>query len=83
MVDYLYNVFLTTFAKKFEVVDLPGPGVLQVMPGLTDVEAATPVLRTVSMAVPQVRVVAMIPCIATGTYPLSGLHRASSWRETR
>ena len=63
---------MTTFSKKFEVVDLPGPGVLQVIPALTDVEAATPVLRTVSMAVPQVRVVAMVPYIATGTYPFIG-----------
>lgn len=72
MVDYLYNVFVTSFATKFEIVDLPGPGVLQVMPGLTDAEAATPVLRTVSMAVPQVRVLAMVPYIATGTYPFIG-----------
>jgi len=70
--DYLYNAFVKAFQSKFKVVDAPGPGVLQIQVALTNAQAATPVLRTVSMAVPQARVLATLKYAATGTYPFVG-----------
>jgi hypothetical protein len=72
LADYLHNAFVKAFATKFRVVDAPGPGVLQILIGVTDAEAATPVLRTVSMAVPQARVLATLKYVATSTYPFIG-----------
>ena len=57
---------------KFEIVDEPGPGVLRLQTALTDASAATPALRSVSMAVPQARVLATLKYAATGTYPFVG-----------
>ena len=39
---------------------------------LTDAEAATPVLRSISMLVPQARVLATLKYLATGSYPFVG-----------
>lgn len=72
LADYLYNTFVKAFGTKFQVVDMPGPGVLQILIAVTDAEAATPVLRTVSMAVPQARVLATPKYVATSTYPFIG-----------
>ena len=76
--DYLYNAFVKAFQSKFKVVDAPGPGVLQIQVALTNAQAATPVLRTVSMAVPQARVLATLKYAATGTSPSSGRRKGSS-----
>ena len=57
---------------KFQIVDKPGPGVMNLQVALTDIEAATPVLRTVSMVVPQIRVLAMVKYAATDSYPFVG-----------
>jgi uncharacterized protein DUF3313 len=63
---------VNAFQSKFQVLDAPGPGVLQIQVAVTNAEAATPVLRTVSMAVPQARVLATLKYAATGTYPFVG-----------
>jgi Protein of unknown function (DUF3313) len=39
-------------AKKFQLVDEAGPGVMRLQAALTDGEAATPVLRTISLITP-------------------------------
>ena len=72
LADYLHNTFVKEFGTKFQVVDTPAPGVLQILVGITDAEAATPALRTISMAVPQVRVLATLKYVATSTYPFIG-----------
>ena len=50
----------------------PGPGVMKLQVALTDAEGATPVLRSVSMAVPQVRALVSLQYLATGTYTFVG-----------
>jgi len=70
--DSLYNALVKAFQSKFKVVDAPAPGVLQIQVAVTNAEAATPVLRTVSMAVPQARVLATLKYAAAGTYPFVG-----------
>lgn len=47
-------------------------GVLRLQVALTDVETATPGLRTISMVVPQARLLGTLKYAATGTYPFVG-----------
>jgi hypothetical protein len=70
--DYAYNVFKTDLSKNFIVVDEPGPGVLKFSAALTDATSAVPVLRSVSVVVPQARALSIIKMAATGTYAFVG-----------
>jgi Protein of unknown function (DUF3313) len=72
LANYFYQVLVQQLGTVVPVVDEPGPGVLKVQAALTDAEAATPVLRTVSMAIPQARVLATLKYIATDSYPFVG-----------
>src|SRR6266545_1696479 len=55
LTDYFSQVLREELGKKFQLVDQAGPGVIRVQVALTDAEAATPGLRTVSMIIPQAR----------------------------
>jgi hypothetical protein len=72
LTNYMYQALVKSVGAKFPLVDRPGPGVMRIQVGLTDVEGATPGLRTVSMAIPQARVLATLKYVATGTYPFVG-----------
>src|SRR5258708_785251 len=49
--SYYYNKLNEDLSKKFQIVDLPGPGVMAVRVALTDPTTATPVLRSVSAVI--------------------------------
>lgn len=70
--DYAYNVFVKELGKNFAIVDQPGPGVLKLSVALTDATSAVPVLRSVSVIVPQARALSLIKMAATGTYAFVG-----------
>ena len=70
--NYLYTVLQKDLGKDFTIVDEPGPGVMKLSVALTDASSAVPVLRTVSVVVPQVRALSMIKMAATGTYAFVG-----------
>lgn len=70
--DYAYNVFVKDLGKNFVIVDQPGPGVLKLSAALTDATSAVPVLRSVSVVVPQARALSLIKMAATGTYAFVG-----------
>lgn len=70
--NYAYNVFVKDLGKNFAIVDQPGPGVLKLSAGLTDATSAVPVLRSVSVIVPQARALSLIKMAATGTYAFVG-----------
>jgi len=70
--DYAYNVFVKELGKNFVIVDQPGPGVLKLSAALTDATSAVPVLRSVSVVIPQARALSMIKMAATGTYAFVG-----------
>jgi len=55
-------------AKKLQIVHQPGPDVLNVEVAVTDVEAATPALRSISMAVPQARLLATLKRGVSGSW---------------
>jgi Protein of unknown function (DUF3313) len=59
-------------AKRYQVVDEAGPGVTKVEVVLLDAEAATPGVRSVTMVVPQLRLLSAGYALVAGTYPFSG-----------
>ncbi len=72
LVSYFHHALQEQFAKKLEVVDQPGPRMMKIEGALDDTEAATPGLRSVSMAVPQARLLGSVKALPTGAYPFIG-----------
>ncbi len=70
--NYAYTVFVKELGKNFTIVDQPGPGVMKLSVALTDATSAVPVLRSISVVVPQARVLSAIKMAATGTYAFVG-----------
>jgi hypothetical protein len=66
--DYFYNVLQQDVGKNFSIVSDPGPGVVKLTVALTDATSATPVLRTISVVVPQAHALNLIKAGLTGTY---------------
>jgi len=70
--DYAHAVFVKDLGKNFVIVDQPGAGVMKLSVALTDASSAVPVLRSISVVVPQARVLSAIKMMATGTYAFVG-----------
>lgn len=70
--NYFYTVLQKDLGENFTLVDQPGPGVLKFTAALTDASSAVPVLRTISIIVPQARALSTIKMAATGTYAFVG-----------
>jgi len=69
---YFDNKLREDLAKSFKLVDQPGPDVLTLRVALMDATTATPGLRSVSVIVPQARVLNGIQSLATGSYAFVG-----------
>lgn len=78
LVDFFSQELNKTMAEKFEVVSQPGPDVMKIAVALTDSEAATPVLRSLTMIVPQARVLSTLKYLATDTFPFIGSAQAEA-----
>jgi hypothetical protein len=72
LTEYFYNQLQTDIAKSFTVVSQPGPGVLTIRVALMDATTAVPGLRTVSVIVPQARVLNLAQSMATDSYAFVG-----------
>jgi Protein of unknown function (DUF3313) len=72
LTNYFYQALEKQLGTKFQMVTEPGPGVMRVQVALEDATAATPVLRTISMVIPQARALATLKFLATGSYPFVG-----------
>jgi Protein of unknown function (DUF3313) len=72
LTTYFYNQLQTTLAKNFTIVSQPGPGVLVLRIALMDATTATPGLRTISVVVPQARILNLGQSLATGSYAFVG-----------
>jgi hypothetical protein len=72
LVNYFSQQLKEQLGKKFEIADQPGPGVMKLTVAMTDAETATPVLRSISMIVPQAHMLANLKYLATGTFPFVG-----------
>src|SRR5438034_9591659 len=70
--NFLHEQLYDQLGKKYELVTEPGPGVMRLQVAIVDAEAATPILRTISMAIPQARLLSTLKYLATGTYPFIG-----------
>jgi hypothetical protein len=70
--SYYYNKLNEDLSKKFQIVDRPGPGVMTVRVALTDPTAATPVMRSISVVIPQARLLNSVANLATGSYAFVG-----------
>jgi Protein of unknown function (DUF3313) len=70
--DYFYNQLKEDLSKNFTLVDQPGPGVLVLRVAIVNATTATPGLRTVSVVVPQARVLNGLQSLATGSYAFAG-----------
>ncbi|HYL57749.1 MAG TPA: DUF3313 domain-containing protein [Candidatus Acidoferrales bacterium] len=72
LTEYFYNQLQTNLSKSFTLVDQPGPGVMTLRVALMDATTAVPGLRTVSVVVPQARVLNMAQSLATDSYAFVG-----------
>jgi hypothetical protein len=72
LTEYFYNQLQTNLSKSFGLVDQPGPGVMTLRVALMDATTAVPGLRTVSVIVPQARVLNMAQSLGTGSYAFVG-----------
>src|SRR5207249_11908325 len=72
LVNFLYTALDQELAKQFQVVDQDGPDVMKLQVAVTDLAAATPGLRTMTMLIPQARLLSTLKRGATGTYPFVG-----------
>jgi hypothetical protein len=72
LVDYAHAVMVRDVGKELQIVSVPGKGVMKIQGALTNASAAVPVLRTVSMVVPQARALNTLKYIVTGTYAFVG-----------
>ena len=70
--EYFYNELKESLSKDFTMVDQPGSGVLVLRIAIVNATTATPGLRTVSVIVPQARVLNGIQSLATGSYAFVG-----------
>ena len=72
LTEYFYNQLQANLSKSFTLVDLPGPGVMTLRVALMDATTAVPGLRTISVIVPQARVLNMAQSLATDSYAFVG-----------
>ena len=70
--QYFYNQLQTNLSKSFTLVDQPGPGVMTLRVALMDATTAVPGLRTISVIVPQARVLNLAQSMATDSYAFVG-----------
>jgi hypothetical protein len=78
LTNFFYQALEQQLAKKFTVVDQAGPGVMTIHVALEDATTATPVLRSVSVVEPHVRLIATLKYLATGTFPFVGSAQAEA-----
>jgi hypothetical protein len=69
---YYHDKLAEELSKDFTLVDRPGPDVMRIRVALTDAEAATSGARTVSVVIPQARLLNAGYDAATGNYAFVG-----------
>lgn len=69
---YFYNKLQADLSQSFTMVDQPGPGVITLRVALMDATTAVPGLRSISVIVPQARVLNGVQSLATGSYAFVG-----------
>jgi hypothetical protein len=75
---YFYNVLREELSKNFTIAEEPGPDTLLVQVALNDATGAVPILRSISVVIPQARVLNFIQSLATGSYAFVGSAEAQA-----
>ena len=66
LADTLYTMVAEELSQDFEMVDEPGPGVLQVQVAITDAQASNPTMDTISTVLPQALLLSQAKGLVTG-----------------
>src|SRR5579864_1632090 len=69
---YFYNKLTDDLGKSYTLVNQPGPDVLTLRVALMDATTAVPGLRSISVIVPQARVLNGLQSLGTGSYAFVG-----------
>jgi Protein of unknown function (DUF3313) len=77
LTSYLYNSLQKNLQQNFTLVEQPGPGVITVAVAIINAEAATPGLRSVSLVIPQARILNYAQSVATGHAAFAGSAEAA------
>jgi Protein of unknown function (DUF3313) len=72
LTTYFHNSLQTNLQKSFGLVSQPGPSVIKLEVGLMDAITATPGPRSVSVVVPQARILNLAQSMATDSYAFTG-----------
>jgi hypothetical protein len=72
LTNFFYKSLQEALAKRYQVVDEVGPGVMKVEVALLDAEAASRGARSLTMVVPQLRLLSAGYATVAGRYPFSG-----------
>jgi hypothetical protein len=75
---YFNGALERELSQKFQIVTAPGPGVMKLQVAITDAEAATPGLRTISLVVPQAHLLSTVGSLATGKQVFAGSLQAEA-----
>ncbi len=70
--SYFYNALQQNLEKNFTIVSQPGPGVAVIQAAIINATAATPGLRSISVVVPQARILNYAQSLATGHAAFAG-----------
>ena len=77
LTSYFYNSLQKNLQQNFVIVDQPGPGVMTIAVALINAEGATPGLRSVSLVIPQARILNYAQSLATGHAAFAGSAEAA------
>lgn len=77
LASYFYNSLKKNVEPNFTLVEQPGPGVITFSVAIINAEAATPGLRSVSLIVPQARILNYAQSVATGHAAFAGSAEAA------
>ncbi len=75
--SYFYNALQQSLQKNFTLVGQPGPGVITMQVAIINAEAATPGLRSISVVIPQARILNYAQSFATGHAAFAGSTEAA------
>jgi hypothetical protein len=77
LTSYFYNSLQQNLQKNFTLVDQPGPGVITFAVAIINAEGATPGLRSVSLVIPQARILNYAQSVVTGHAAFAGSAEAA------
>jgi len=72
LTTYAYNALQTDLGKQFTIVSQPGPDTITLRVALMDASASTPGMRSISVIVPQIKIINMAQSMVTGSYAFVG-----------